>query len=399
MKNRCLTVYDDGAGTVNDDTPTSAPWWRNDAVIFAALVATAVAAFITTYAITKAYTRRQDALARRWYQAGQSDLAAQKPKQAIADFRTALVYSRDNPQYRLRLAQALAADNEIPQAIAYFLNLWEEQPGNGSINLELARLYARERQARKAAQYYNNAIYGIWPDDPGVRRRAARVEYIQFLEQQNQSAQAQAEAVALAAATTAADTEGHLQAGNLLLTTGDPDHAFSEYTSVLKQAPKDASLGAGKAAFDLGRFHTAAEYLRTAFEHGADDPDAKLMLARADAVVSLDPWQRHISSAESAKRASTVYVQTGTRLQECAAKLQQTVNAKPPTTDLQQLYAEWQKSGAQIRQLARDPDLRDAILDLAFRVETTTAHDCGPPTSNADWALQTLSRYGEGVQR
>lgn len=382
-----------------NSNPTASPWWRKDAVTIAVLVAIAAVGFGATYAITKSYTRREDALARRWFQAGETDLAAQKPKQAIADFRTALLYSRDNPKYRLRLAEALAADNDLQQAIAYFLNLWEEQPGSGSINLELARLYARQHQPRPAAQYFNNAIYGIWPSDPIAQRRQARIEYIQFLLRQNQQAEAQAEAVALSAAVPPTDTQSRLQAANLLLSIGDPEHALAEFNALLKADPAQASAGAGKAAFQLGWFHSAAEHLRAATDHGIDDPETKTMLARAEAVGALDPWQRHLSEADAAKRVSTAYVQAGARLQQCASDLQQQLDAKPPSTDLQRLYAEWTKTGSQLHRLARDPDLRDSMMDLAFRVENTTAVHCGPPTSTPDWALASLAKYGAGVER
>src|SRR4051794_32397104 len=121
------------------DGTISSPWWRKDASVFAALLAFGAVAFTTTYFITKSYGRRQDSLARHWLQQGENDLRS-NPAKAVADYRTALLYSHDDPAYRLRLAQALAADGHTSQAIAYFLNLLDEQPGNGLYNLELARL-------------------------------------------------------------------------------------------------------------------------------------------------------------------------------------------------------------------------------------------------------------------
>lgn len=386
---------------MESSTPTDSPspWWRNDAVIFAALVLIAAFAFATTYAISASYGRREDSLARHWYGLGESHLNNRQPAAAIADFRTALLYSRDNPQYRLRLAQALAANNDVPQAIAYFLNLWDEQPGSGLLNLELARLYARDNQPRNATRYYNNAIYGLWPDNPVVHRRQARIEYVKFLLIQHQTAQAQAEALALTAATPPADTDGRLQAANLLLTTGDPEHALLEYEALKRAAPAQASLGAGRAAFELGHFRSAAEHLRTAIEHGVDDPGAKTTLAQAEQVLSFDPYERHISNEERAKRVTTAYVQAGDRLQQCANNKQQQLVVIPAITDLQMLYADWTKAEANLRKLSRDSDLRDSMMDLAFRVENATAADCGQPTSGPDWALLMLSRYGEGVQQ
>ncbi len=375
------------------------PWWRNDAVIFAALVLIAAIAFGTTYAITKSYARREDSLARHWYQAGENDLQANKPKQAVADFRTALLYSRDNPQFRLRLAQALAADNDVPQAIAYFLNLWEGQPGSGLYNLELARLYARNGEPRQASQFYNSAIYGIWPEDPVVHRRAVRIEYIKFLLVQHQHGQAQAEALALAASVPPADIEGRLQAADMLVTTDDYDHALAEFSSLLKSAPADAAFGAGRTAFQLGQFRSATEYLHEAVEKGNKNPLAPVLLERAQQVLDLDPWERHVSAADRAKRVTTAYVQAGDRLQQCAALKQQQLAVIPPTTDMQQLYAEWLRTTVDAHRLVRDPDLRDSVMDLVFRIENATAAQCGEPPVGTDWALLMLARNGEGVQR
>ena len=382
-----------------NETSIPTPWWRNDAVIFAALVVVAAIGFGITYTLTSTYTRREDSLARHWYQLGDADLAAGNPKLAVADFRTALLYSRDNPDFRLRLAEALAANNDIQQAIAYFLNLWDEQPGNGLYNLELARLYARDNQPRKATQFYNAAIFGVWPDDPIAHRRQARVEYIKFLLNQHQQAEAQAAALALAASTSASDVDGRLQAANLLLTTGDADHALAEYTALLKADPAQASFGAGRAAFQLGQFRSAAEHLRTAVAKGISDPLARNLLAQAGQVINFDPYERHISPEERAKRVLTAYVQAGDRLQQCGAVKQQQLAVIPPLTDMQQLYAEWMKSEPTLGALVRNPDLRDSIMDLVFRIENTTAYQCGEPSSGNDWALLMLARNGEGVQR
>ncbi|HVZ18951.1 MAG TPA: tetratricopeptide repeat protein [Terriglobales bacterium] len=368
-------------------------------MVVAALVAVAAVAFAATYAITKSYARREDALARRWYQLGERNLSTGNPGEAVSDYRTALLYARDNPYYRRRLADALAADNDIPQAISYFLGLWDEQPGSGPINLELARLYARDRQIRQASQHFNNAIYGVWPDDPVARRRKARIEYIKFLMDQNQMAQAQAEAIALTTSIPPGETAAQFQAADLLIKTGDPRRALDEYTSLLKANPAQASLGAGKAAFQLGWFHTAAVHLKTALAEGADDPEAKNMLAQAQTVLDLDPSQRHISSAEAAKRVSTAYVQAASRLQFCAAQKHEQLETVPPSTSLQLLYNEWKKYDSQFRKLSRDPDLRDTVMDLVLRVENETSQQCGTPTGGPDWALLMISKYGDGVQR
>jgi outer membrane protein assembly factor BamD (BamD/ComL family) len=378
-----------------DSTPTTGPWWRNDAVVTATLVAIAALGFTVTHFINKSYQRHEDALARRWYQRGETDLSANNPQAAVADFRTAIIYSHDNGQYRLRLAEALAANDDTQQAIAYFTNLWEQQPGSGPLNLYLARLYARSHQPRPATQHYNAAIYGVWSGDPIAERRRARIEYIDFLQQQNLKPQAQAEAVALTASVPLDDIAARFQAAALLLRTGDLTRALSEYLALVKNDPATAYLGAGQAAYQLQQMRSAARYLQSALQHGATDPQAKVLLQNAQAVINSDPNQRHLTAAERSDRIYSAYDRAGERLRQCAAQRHEQLETIPTTTGLQQLYAEWQGAAPKVKKAARDSDLRDSIMDLVFRAEQTAAGQCGdPPASSPDWALLVLSRQG-----
>ena len=82
---------------------------------------------------------------------------------------------------------------------SYLINLWEREPENGHVNLELARIAAQKGETEQALRYYNNAIYATWPGDQEVERRDTRLELIEFLLSINAKAQAQSELIALAA--------------------------------------------------------------------------------------------------------------------------------------------------------------------------------------------------------
>ena len=375
------------------------PWWQKDASVFAALILVAALAFTATYFFSKAYGRKQDSLARRSLQAADQHLRAGDAAQAVSDYRTALLYSHDNPEYRLRLAHALAANGETSQAIAYFLNLLDEQPGNGLYNLELARLYSRQGNARKAALYYNGAIYGAWENDPAAARREARTEFIQFLLSQNSRTQAQAEAMILAAGVQPTDVPGRLLAARILLDTGEYDRAMDEYVALIKNDPVTAAMGAGRAAFAAGRFESAAKYLALAVNHDTANQEAQSLLQRAKSVIDADPNRRRLSSAERARRVAEAYRVAGNRIISCAESKKLPLNILSPNNDLQKLYNEWgvAERDSDPRKLAGDPDLRDTIMDLAGRIEQATALQCGAPTG-PDWALLMLARYGEGVE-
>jgi tetratricopeptide (TPR) repeat protein len=378
---------------------TSYPWWRNDASVIAALVAFAAIAFTATYFISKSFGRTRDALARHWLQKGDQEMMQSSPSQAVAYYRTALLYSHNDSAYRLRLAQALAADNQRSQAIAYFLNLLEEQPGNGFYNLQLARLYSTQPDTRKAALYYNGAIYGAWEIDPAVARRGARAEFIQFLLQRDAQTQAQAEAMILAAGVYENDIQNRFRAAKLLLDTGEFSRALEEYSSLTKADPVPAALGAGQAAFQAGHFDSAVKYLSTAIAHGSKDPDAASMLQHAKKVIDSDPDRRRLPTAEQARRVTNAFEAAGRRLDSCVLAKGQPTEATPPATHLQNLYAERLALSPTFnqRKLAGDPDLRDSVMDFVLRVEQATAQQCGTPTG-PDWALLMLARYGEGVE-
>jgi tetratricopeptide (TPR) repeat protein len=375
------------------------PWWQKDASVFAALILVAALAFTATYFFSKAYGRKQDSLARRSLQTADLHLRAGETAKAVSDYRTALLYSHDNPVYRLRLARALAANGETSQAIAYFLNLLDEQPGNGLYNLELARLYSRQGNARKAALYYNGAIYGAWEDDPATARRGARTEFIRFLLSQNSRTQAQAEAMILAAGVQPTDVPARMLAARILLDTGEYDRAMDEYVALMKNDPVTAAMGAGRAAFDAGKFQSAARFLAQAVSHDTNELEAQSLLQKAKAVIDADPNRRRISSSERARRVAEAYRIAGNRLISCAESKKLPLNILSPNNPIQSLYNEWgvDESDSDPRKLAGDPDLRDTVMDLVARIEQTTAQQCGQPTG-PDWALLMLARYGEGVE-
>ncbi len=375
------------------------PWWRKDATVFAALLAIAAVAFTATYFISKSYGRKQESLARHWLQEGDSSLQAGAPQKAVGEYRTALLYSHDDTTYRLRLAQALAASGETAQAIAYFQSLLEEQPGNGLYNLELARLYSQLGDARNATRYYNAAIYGAWTGDQTIARRGARAEFIQFLLHHNSQTQAQAEAIILSGGVSPNDFPARLQAAKILLSTGAYDNARDEFSSLIKNDPVPAALGAGQAAYQSGSFQSAAKYLSLAVAHGASDPTTLALLEKSRSVLDADPNLRHLNSAERTRRVIAAYNTAGDRLQTCARLKGEQLGATIPSTDLQKLYDQWSAAhkDATAKSLRDDPDLRDSVMDLVSRIEQATNQACGLP-SGPDWALLMLSRYSEGVE-
>jgi len=95
--------------------------------------------------------------AEEWYTRGEEDLRAGRAEVAVSDFHTALSFSPDVAEYQLQLAQSLIAAGPSREASTeartYLLNLLEHEPGNGTVNLELARLAARDRAVPDALRF------------------------------------------------------------------------------------------------------------------------------------------------------------------------------------------------------------------------------------------------------
>src|SRR5579872_2177198 len=104
-------------------------------IFWLSLLAVCFSAF--TFGFSRLYQNKQHELSAYWFQRGENALAQGNPGEAISDLRTALFYSHDDPQYLFALAQALEADDRIAEARSYLLNLLEDEPGSGAINLEL----------------------------------------------------------------------------------------------------------------------------------------------------------------------------------------------------------------------------------------------------------------------
>src|SRR5207237_9136816 len=109
----------------------------------------------------------------RWSERGRRALQANRSQEAVADLRTALLYAPGNRAFELLLAEALGQAGRTDESLNYFLGLWETMPGDGSINLSLARLAAQKVNRTDAVRYYRAAIDGTWEQGDGVERRAA----------------------------------------------------------------------------------------------------------------------------------------------------------------------------------------------------------------------------------
>jgi tetratricopeptide (TPR) repeat protein len=342
------------------------------------------------------YHAGRQSLAQEWFVRGELDLKNKDADAALDDFRTALAYSPDTTLFRLRLAQALVAMGRPEEARSHLLTLWRDEPGNSTVNLELARLAVQRGDSTDALRYFHNAIYGVWPSNPAAHRLQTRMELCEYLLSQHQKAQAQSELIALMAEIPP-DAALYARIAGMLREAGDRNRALSAYRRALEidKHHGGALEGAGETAFALGEYRIAADYLQRALRAGAASKSDEDMVSTARLVLNLDPMEPRLSRAEADQRTLHDFEFASARLRDC---LQTQGKSSAPTEGEPQdelgklsLQAGQLKSSATAETLRKNPDLRVTLMDFVSNVEETTAKTCGNP-SGVDLALLLMGR-------
>jgi len=304
--------------------------------LLALMIVGVVPAFVLINSVVSAARSRRESIAVDWAQRGDVDLAHGNPAAAAEDYETADEYARERGRYRLQLAQALAAADRIAEARAQLDTLWNQRPGDGYVNLLLARLSSRDGRLTDAVRYYHAAIDGAWEDQPGVARRNTRLELARLLLARGERTQAQAELLTLA--------------GDL---PTDPTDPAAERLS-------------GEIAFDTGDYRSARRFLDRAKPAGLD-ADGERMLDLSTRVVELDPYARGIPSRERLRRVVRVFEVASAALDRCDS------DALAAPRYVRDMLA----NDVNERALGRDPDAVDETLLFAFEAVSEAHTACG----------------------
>lgn len=357
------------------------------------LTVLAIILFLAVTALSGMYNAQLAGLADRWSARGMADLKANRFPPAVNDFRTALLYARGDAGYQLHLAQALMGEQKFDEAEAYLTSLWERDPDNGEVNLELARIAAGRKESERAIRYYHNAIYATWPASREEERQRARFELIDLLLRNHAYAQAQSELIALAA-NLGDDPAQRAHAGDLFLAAEDSDHALAEFRMSLRGDAhnQDALAGAGRAAFELARYAEAARYLREAVAASPNDAASANLLRVTERVLQMDPYRQGINATERDRIVTEDFTAAGARLDACNGAA-----SESPLMPWQSLKQSWTNLKPRITPggLRQDPDQVQAAMSLIFNIEHETAGACGLP-SETDTALQLIANLREG---
>src|ERR1700721_3062096 len=231
---------------------------RQPPMMLALLAVLGVMFFLAGAGLSRVYHAQREALGNRWFSRGVRDLKAHHFDLAVTKFRAALLYSADNYDYQLNLAEALIGLKRTDEAYSYL------------VNLELARIAAQKEQREQTQRYYHNAIYATWPSDQEGKRNETRLELIEYLLGIHAQVQAQSELIALEE-NLGDEPSQQQRLGDLFLRAQNDEHALAAYRASLKTNPHNQAAleGAGLAAFQLGGYSLAERYLQAA---AADNP-------------------------------------------------------------------------------------------------------------------------------
>lgn len=383
----------------------------HDGAAFLVLMLVAVTLFGVTLFLFRSFEEHRAELAVRWSDRGMAALREGKAQAAIEPLRTALSYAPDNHEDALLLAQALGDAGHTEEATNYFLNLWETKPGDGFINLELARLLRSKGDPAAAVNYYRAAIFGTWQGDGVVRRRDVRLELARYLVEQKDLRSAQTELQI--AEGNAPDNAGLDEIfGDRFVEAGDSVDALSSFKKAIKDGPhnRTALLKAGRLAYDLGQYVEARGLLARAIREssgarhgeGAQVVELDALYDKVDRLVDLAPF-RSLSEGEQMTRLLEARLIAGRRMNACMAGPGTAGGVISPA--LVDLRTQWAGAPGRISReaLLRDESQRDAVRRLVSDTEVQTASLCGQPSGDDAVLLRLIqvppAREGLGAEQ
>jgi tetratricopeptide (TPR) repeat protein len=362
-----------------------------DAVTFLGLTLLTAVLFAVTLFLFRSFAAHRAELAQRWSERGRIAISQGKPDQAIVALRTALSYAPDERSYELLLAQALEDAGHLDEAYNYFLGLRETEPGDGFINLRMARLAAQKRDEQAAVNYYRAAIYGTWEGDGTVRRREVRLELARYLIAHRDNNNARSELL-ITGGNNPNDVGVALILADLLQQANDRQDALNYYQKVLALEPKNetALVAAGRMEYEGGNFEEAHRLLEEAAKEQGDAPaDIAAMLENSARIVRLSPAAK-VSVDERVGRLLRARDLAKKRFNACNARLSTASGLAAP---LQGLGARWTSGDASLSRAAllTDQARQDATMQLVFDTEVQTNEICGAPSGD-DALLLLLAR-------
>lgn len=371
-----------------------------DAVSLLTLFLITAVIFSLTLLLFRSFTNHRQELGARWKTRGEAAMRANHPEAAIDDLRSALAYVPDRAT-EIELATALADAGRTQEATVYFSTLWESAPGDGTINLQLARLAAKEGNEQQAILRYQAALDGTWQGNGYDRRREVRLEMAGYLISRHEYNPARTQLL-IAAGNAPDDPAIKLEIAALLEQANAPQDALGIYRllAARRDPPFAALEGAGRTAFALDMYRLAADYLTRAMatpspSSTSDNQIAadRFMLDTSTHILSLFP-AFDLAPRARAERVLLIRKIARQRLSACTGA---NTSATPKLAGLVSRWAQL-PSELTVPQLEQQPDLEQTILQIAYDTETVIAQVCGSPTGD-DALLLRIARNPSAVEQ
>ncbi len=395
--------------------------YLRDGFVLLVLSLVTVGLFGITLFLFKSFEGHRADLGRRWSGRGRLALMQGHPDQAAAALRTALSYAPDDYDDQLLLAQALAGAGLREAADNYFLSLWAVHPGDGFLNLQLARLARQGGDASAAVNYYRASIFGNWEQGGVERRREVRLELADYLLGHGQAPAAQAELLIAAGNAPEKDAALQLKIADRLQGVGDLPDALRLYKQVATRNPHNlqALASQGRAELASEQYPAAARSLSQAAElaRQQNQPDAE-ELERLSGEARRLPELSLSRDLLARQRGDHLLLDAGIaqrRLKGCAATLlppvrtAAAVNATPAApavnapplspadaATLADLRSRWSAQDRFLnkRSLEQNAELEDTVTQLIEDTEIGLAPICGTPTGD-DALLLGIARRAQ----
>lgn len=303
---------------------------------------------------------------------------------ALRHLRAAFHLEHHNRDYQMALILTLVELERFDEARLQLNDILKADPTNAPANLLLARIAAADPalQMDAAVQYYQRAIYGLWPDEPLHNRISTRFELANLLASEGRIEELRAELIVLAA-DVRDDVSQLLQVGFLMLFAKSPGQAETLFLRVIGQDPRNAEglAGLGKAQLEQGNFAGSAQALLRASRYNPDNTEVGRLLGVVQRILAMNPKQRGLGIYSAANRARELVSRTHQRLELCADA------ATLPADAL----ADRAAAGARLKESRRGvPTMEsvDADIALAVRLYHHGSDFCRNP--DQDEALERL---------
>jgi len=362
-----------------------------DAVSLLTLFLITAVIFILTLLLFRSFTNHQQELGARWKARGETALREGHPEIAVDDLRSALAYVPSRTT-EIELATALADAGRIQEATAYFTTLRESAPGDGTINLQLARLAGKAGNEKEAILYYQSALDGTWQGNGYDRRRQVRLEMARYLISRREYNSAHNQLL-IAAGNAPDNPDIKIEIAGLLEQANAPQDALSIYQALAsrREPPFAALEGAGRTAFVLGMYRIADASMGRALASplaaklpGNEKTADQNILDTSNHILLLYP-SLDLAPRFRADRVLALRDIARRRLTGCTAS-----SASAPSSQLASLVSQWGQlpSTLTASKLEQQPDLEQTIVQLAYDTETVTAGVCGAPTGDDAYLLR-----------